>query len=113
MALNNSALDVAGNALAADITHLSLHSADPGAGGANETTAARQPAGWTVTNGDLVATNRNFTGGTPNGPVTHVGYWTAASGGTFRGSQPLSGDTTFNAEGEYTVTNVTEDASAS
>lgn len=113
MALNDSALQVAGQALANDITHLSLHTAAPGTGGANASTAARRPVTWTVQNGDLSASNISFSGGTSGGPVHSVGYWTAATGGTFRGSQPLSGDTTFNAAGEYTVTSITEDASAS
>ena len=45
--------------------------------------------------------------------MTHVGYWGAATSGVFYGYAALSGDTSFNAAGEYTVDEVTETASSS
>lgn len=115
MPLNNNALNAMANHLASIATHASLHSADPGATGTSETSAARQQVAWgAAANGDItLSTTENFTGGVPNGAVLHVGLWTAATGGTFLGSFPLTGDTTFNSAGEYTLNSITVNGSAS
>ena len=109
MPLTDTTLQALGNHLATLITHVSLHTANPGTTGTNVTTASRQPVTWSVdADGDLTATAAlNFTGGAAGGPVTYIGFWSASTGGTFRGSQILTGDTTFNAAGEYTVTGIT------
>jgi hypothetical protein len=109
MPLTTGTLDSLATHFAGLATHLALHTADPGATGINQSAAARVAAGWgTASNGVVTATNKAFTGGAASGPVTHIGYWSAATGGTFRGSRALSGDTSFNAAGEYTVTSVSE-----
>lgn len=115
MALNDAALNVGANAIKAAITHVSLHTAAPNASGSNESTAGRQAVAWgTVATGDFSSTAAlNFTGATANGPITHVGYWSAGTAGTFYGSQALTGDTTANSAGEYTVTTATINSSAS
>lgn len=114
MALTDATLNSLGNSLATLATHLSLHSADPGTTGANETTAARQAVTWTVdADGDLTSGSKSFTGGAANGAVTHVGLWSAATGGTFRGAFALTGDATFNSAGDYTVTQVTINGTSS
>lgn len=108
MPLNDAALNLGANAIKAGITHLSLHTATPNSSGSNESTAARKPAGWgTVATGDFSTTNVAFTGGAANGPVTHVGYWSAITAGTFYGYEAITGDITFNSAGEYTITNAT------
>jgi hypothetical protein len=93
------------------ITHLSLHTAQPASltSGTNESTAARQAAGWgaVASGGDFSTTNKAFTGGASGGACTHVGFWSAVTGGTFYGYQALTGDQTFNAAGEYTITSLT------
>jgi hypothetical protein len=109
MPLTNATLNSLGTHLASLITHVSLHSADPGTTGTSETTAARRPVTWTVdADGDLTSTVLNFTGGAANGAVTHVGYWSALTGGTFRGGDPIpaggGNDLTFNASGQYNLT---------
>lgn len=111
MPLNAAGLNAAASGFTSVATHISLHSADPGTTGANQTTAARLPAGWGApTDGDITITAKNFTGGAANGPVTHVGFFSQlATGGTFYGSQALTGDATFNAAGEYTLTSLTLD----
>ena len=114
MPLNNTALDAGANHLATLMTHLALHTADPGATGTNPASSARVTAAWTPAsgNGNLVATNKNFTGGAANGACTYVGFWSAITGGTFYGSQILTGDTTFNSAGEYTITSLTVDGNS-
>jgi hypothetical protein len=111
MPLNDTVLNAGGDAMKALITHLSLHTAQPASltSGTNESSAPRQAAGWgtTATGGDFSTTNKAFTGGASGGPCTHVGFWGAATAGTFYGYQALTGDTTFNAAGEYTITNLT------
>lgn len=105
MPLNDAALNVGATAIKGAITHLSLHTATPNASGSNESTAARKAAGWgTVATGDFSTTNIAFTGGAANGPVTHVGYWSAITAGTFYGYEAITGDATFNSAGEYTLT---------
>lgn len=100
--LNDAATD-----FAARVGHLSLHSADPGTTGANETTAARMvptmgaSAGVASLTGTLA-----FTGGAASGACTWVGAWDAANT-TFLGkAQITTGDLTFNAAGDYTLDDV-------
>lgn len=114
MALTNAGLNVMANALAAVATHASLHTADPGSTGTNESTAGRQAIAWdAASNGDISLTGtENFTGGAASGPCTYVGLWSASSGGTFYGGFALSGDQTFNAAGEYTLSDITINGSA-
>jgi hypothetical protein len=108
MPLTDATLNSLGTSLGGLATHLSLHTADPGTTGTNESTAGRQAVSWTVdADGDLTSGSKSFTGGASNGAVTHVGLWSASSGGTFRGAFALTGDTTFNSAGAYTVTQVT------
>ncbi len=113
MALTPTTLNELADHLASIGPTLSLHTADPGATGANESSAARQPAGWAAAvNGDITASDVAFTGGAASGPCTHVGVWDA-DGTTFRGGYALAGDQAFNAAGEYTVTSLTINGSAS
>ena len=115
MALSDAALVLAANAVDGAITHMQLHSGAPGAAGtSNVTTAARVAVNGTVDgDGDITWSTVAFTGVAASGAVTHVSYWSAATGGTFYGSAALTGDLTANAAGEYTVTSVTESSTAS
>ena len=109
MALNDTILNIGNAQMQTSMTHLAIHTAQPNASGSNESSAGRQAITWvTAANGDLVATvDLNFTGGAASGAATHVGFWSASSAGTFYGWLPLTGDQTFNAAGEYTVTGIT------
>lgn len=109
MALNTAGLQLAANGLKSGITHFSIHTANPGTNGANESTAARRPVTLVESGGDLTVSNVQFTGGAASGPAPFVGYWSAATGGTFYGSKATTGDQTFNAAGELTLTNFTMD----
>jgi hypothetical protein len=97
--------------LASIATHASIHTAAPNSSGSNESTAARQPIVWgAAASGDISITGSEaFTGGAASGPATHVGLWTAITGGTFLGGFALTGDQAFNAAGEYTLTDVSLD----
>lgn len=113
MPLNDTLLNVGANAMAASATHISLATANPEPSGANQATSARLAAGWgAASTGDLTLSNKAFTGGAANGAVTHVCFWSAATGGTYYGSQALTGDTTFNSAGEYTITTLTVNGSS-
>lgn len=102
----DAGLDLMANAMKAGATHAMLHTALPNSTGSNPTTAARQPITWGATTaGDFAATNIAFTGGAASGPVTHVSFWSAVTAGTCYGYGVLTGDQTFNAAGEYTLTN--------
>lgn len=115
MAANDTLLNIAADAMAAAATHIAIHTAEPDAAGSNESTAARVAAGWAAASGGDIAISAtlSFTGGTASGPATHVGFWSAITGGTFYGWQALTGDQTFNAAGEYNVTALTLAGTAS
>lgn len=109
MPLNDTILNFGNDDMQTRMTHLQIHTAQPNASGSNEAASARQAITWvTAANGDMVATvDLNFTGGAASGAATHVGFWSAATAGTFYGWLALTGDQTFNAAGEYTVTGIT------
>lgn len=87
----------------ANIDAISLHTADPGATGANEVaggTYARQAPTWdAAAAGERAITNTpvfNVPGGTT---VTHWGLW---EGVTFRGSMDPT-DEAYGGDGSYTI----------
>lgn len=114
MSLNDTALNAMADHLGTLITHVSLHSADPGANGSNEVATNRVPVTWNpASSGDIsLASSLSFTGGPASGAVTYLGLWSAATGGTFYGASPVAGDQTMNAAGEYTVTQLTVNGGA-
>lgn len=113
MPLNDALLNIGANAMAAAAPYLALHTALPDASGSNQTAAPRVAAAWPgAATGDLTISNKAFTGGTANGPCQYVGFWSAASGGTFYGAVALAGDQTFNSSGQYTITSLTVNGSS-
>jgi len=119
MALSNAAMIVAANALRTTITHAFLHTADPGAAGtSNQSTAGIQAVTWAAATADgdfALSSTVSFTGGASSGACTYVSLWDGVGGpGTanFMGAFALSGDTTFNAAGEYNLTALTINGSA-
>lgn len=115
MALTDATLQSLGNSLAALITHVGISTADPGTTGLNPSSAARVPVTWVVdADGDLtLSAPLNFTGGASNGAVHSFTFWSASTGGTFRGSYPVTGDATFNSAGEYQATAITLNGTSS
>jgi hypothetical protein len=113
MALSDAALTTGATAIKNAVTHLQLHSAAPGAAGTANAVGTRIANTGTVdADGDITWANAAFTGLTANQAVGYVSYWTAVTGGTFYGSAALTGDTTANAAGEYTVTSIVETSTA-
>lgn len=110
MPLNNTAKDAMNDELASLVGYLSLHDDDPSTNGANEVSGgspayARKAATWAASSGGVVALDD------PVGPfdvpasttVKHVGFWSAATDGTFYGSAPVV-EETFAAQGQFTIT---------
>lgn len=107
--LDDSALQDAGNALDAVITHARLHSADPGSGETNALGSARVAIALTSdADGDLTLDAPiNFTGLGANATVAYLTVWNASTSGTRKGKFAVSGDGTANSAGEYTLTALT------
>lgn len=87
---------------------ISLHTADPGTTGANEATGgspayARKQTTWTGGSSDGVVTGSQVTIDVPAGTYTHVGQWTASTGGTFIQGAAIT-STTLGAQGQILVT---------
>jgi hypothetical protein len=108
---------VAANALRSAIVGAKLHTGDPGGSGtSNETSAARQAITWSAAtaDGDFgLSAALNFTGVAASGAVQYLSLWsTSTTGGTHYGNFALTGDQTANAAGEYTVTALNLNGSA-
>lgn len=111
--LNTAGLELGDAGIAAGIAYVQLHSATPDATGSNECTSARQAVTCTHAGGVVTIPQTSFTGITASGSVVAVGYWSAATGGTFYGYNLLTGDQTANAAGEYTLNQSTITGSSS
>lgn len=111
MPLTDATLNSMGTNLDGLITHVSLHTADPGLTGTSEVVGggyARLACALTVdADGDLTLDAPLAFSGPALGAVSHIGLWSAVTAGTFRGGGALAGDTTFNAAGAYTVNTIT------
>lgn len=89
--------------------YLSLHSADPGLTGTSELTGgspayARQSITWAAAASGTKSNGADITFQVPAGStVSHVGYWSAASGGTFYGSRAVTEPESFSGQGTYTI----------
>lgn len=85
------------------ITHASLHSADPGSGGASELAGgspayARIAPTFNAAAAAARALNADLTFDVPAGStVAYVGYW---SGATFLGSDPVTNES-YTGQGTY------------
>lgn len=104
---NDTALNAMADHLATLATHARLYTAEPNAAGTtNQASSGLQAVTWdAAANGDITITaDEAFTGGAASGSCTHVGFWNSA-GTVFYGYFLLTGDTTFNSAGEYTLTN--------
>lgn len=97
-------------------TYASLHTADPSTNGANEVSGGspaytREAIGWASASAGSKSTNTNLVFDVPaSTTITHIGYWSAATSGTFYGSRALDTSQTFATQGTYTIAsgNLTE-----
>jgi hypothetical protein len=107
-------LDVTKNAMLDALTGLavyaSLHTVDPATTGASEVTGgapayARQPISWAAGSVASKKSSGPVVFNVPGGSTTiaHLGYWSAATAGTFYGSRPLDAAQTFPTQGTYTI----------
>ena len=97
------------DALAAIATHVGLHTADPSTGSPNEVTGgspayARKANTWNAAAGGSLDNSNAPVFDVPAGTtVTHVGFWTASSGGTLLAKAAVTNEA-FGAQGTYTLT---------
>jgi hypothetical protein len=103
-AAKNSMLDNFGTLA----TFASLHTADPGTSGTSELTGgspayARKAITWASASTASKASSAQVVFDVPAATISYLGYWSAASAGTFYGSRPLDTNQTFATQGTYTV----------
>lgn len=111
--LNDAAVVVGSNAIDGVISHMQLHSTNVGGSWGTNAVGSRVAVNGTVDgDGDITWTNVAFTGLSANQAIGGVSYWSASSGGTNYGGSATTGDATANSAGEYTLTSVTENTTA-
>jgi hypothetical protein len=112
--LNDAAVVIGSNAIDAAITHFQLHSTNVGGSWGTNAVGSRVAVNGTVdADGDITWATVNFTGLTANQAIGGVSYWSASTAGTNYGGAATSGDATANSAGEYTLTLVSENTTAS
>lgn len=103
MATSPAELAALATKYAGDALFESIHTADPGTTGANESTAPRVAVTLTTSGAVATVPAKSFTGGAASGAAKFVGLWSASTGGTFITGSALTGDQAFNAAGAYNV----------
>jgi len=99
------------NELAGVAVYVSLHSGNPCDNGANEISGgspayARKSISWNSASGGAITASNQPQFDVPGGTtVSYVGFWSAASGGTFYGYADVP-DESFSGQGKYTLTSV-------
>jgi len=106
--LNNTAKNSMLDNLGGLAVYASLHTADPGATGTSEVTGgspayARKALTWAAAATASKSSNVGLVFDVPAVTITHLGYWSAVSAGTFYGSRPLDTNQVFATQGTYTV----------
>ena len=92
-------------------TYMSLHDADPGTAGTTAELSGGSPAyarkaiTWAAASGGTKAISGTITFDVPAARgATHVGLWSAVTGGTFYGSDALSApEASYSSQGQYVV----------
>jgi hypothetical protein len=107
MALNDNGRNVQVSGLTAVALYASLHTAEPNASGSAEVTGGsytREAISWGAASGGTASNDSAIVFDVPTGTtITYLGYWSAASGGTFYGSRALDTSQTFSSDGTYTI----------
>lgn len=93
--------------LTAGATYASLHTADPGTNGTSEVTGGaytREAITWAAAANGTAASSAQLVFDVPAGTtITHLGYWSASTSGTFYGSRALDTPQTYATAGTYTI----------
>lgn len=93
------------NALGAVATYASVHTATPNSSGSNEASGgsyARVAVSFGAASGGSMS-HGSLTWNVPAGTFTHIGYWSAPSGGTFYGFDDLASSEVFGSAGTLNV----------
>ncbi len=99
---------------ASGVTFVSLHTDDPSTGGTDEVSGgayARESVLWDAAASASISTSASIVFDVPGSTtITHLGYWSASTSGTFYGSRALDTSQTFATAGTYTIAagNITE-----
>lgn len=107
MALNANGLNAQVAGLTAVASYASLHTAEPDANGSSEITGGsytREGITWgSASNGTAVSSAEIVFDVPGSTTITHIGYWSAATSGTFYGSRALNASQTYATDGTYTI----------
>lgn len=107
MALNSNGLNAQVGGLTTVAAYASLHTAEPDAAGSSEVTGGaytREAISWAAASGGTAVSSAEIVFDVPDGvTITHLGYWSASSAGTFYGSRALDASQTFSNSGTYTI----------
>lgn len=99
---------------AGGVSFVSLHTADPSTDGSSEVSGGsytREAVSWDSADSGSVSSNASVVFDVPGSTtITHLGYWSASTSGTFYGSRALDTNQTFATAGTYTIAtgNITE-----
>jgi hypothetical protein len=102
------------NGFAGSVAFVSLHTGNPSTNGANEVSASpytRESVSWGAASSGSLQNSAQVVFDVPGSTtITHLGYWSASTGGTFYGSRALDANQTFSTVGTYTIPtgNITE-----
>jgi hypothetical protein len=109
MALNADARDAMLAGFTGVALYASIHSAAPDGSGSNELSGGlpaytRVAIPWGAESGGQVATVADLEWDIPPGvDITHLGYWSAITGGVYYGDRPLSDPESFTGQGTHTI----------
>lgn len=107
--LNDNGKNEMLDGFAAVAIYASLHTADPGATGTSEVTGgspayARESITWSAAATGALTTSAQIVFDVPGSTtITHLGYWSAVTSGTFYGSRALSASEAYGGQGTYTI----------
>jgi hypothetical protein len=107
VALNDNGLNAQVGGLTAVAGFASLHTAEPDASGSSEVTGGtytREAITWAAASGGTAVSDAEIVFDVPTGvTITHLGYWSAGTAGTFYGSRALDVSQEFSSAGTYTI----------
>lgn len=107
MALNANGLNAQVEGFTAVASYASLHTAEPNDSGSSEVTGGaytRETISWGSASNGTATNDAQILFDVPGSTtISHIGYWSAATSGTFYGSRALNASQTYATDGTYTV----------